>query len=61
MRDKAQQDDFNVKLMQSLDKIKKKMDKEIEMSRSRSRRSRDEKRREEEVLVSILLGKRTVV
>jgi hypothetical protein len=30
-----------------MDRIEKKMDKETEMSRSRSRRSRDEKRREE--------------
>jgi hypothetical protein len=29
MRDMAQQDDFNIKLMQSLQKIEKKMDKEI--------------------------------
>jgi protein required for attachment to host cells len=47
MRAKAQQDDFNVKLMQSLDIIENKMDKETESSRSRSRRSHDEKRREE--------------
>jgi hypothetical protein len=47
MRTKAQQDDFNVKLMQSLDKIEKKMDKETKMSRSRRRKSRDEKLTEE--------------
>jgi hypothetical protein len=47
MRAKVQQDDFNVKLMQSLDKIENNMDKDIEMSRSRSCRSHDEKIREE--------------
>jgi hypothetical protein len=47
MRAKEQQDDFNAKLMQILDIIKIKMDKEIESSRSRSRKSHDEKRREE--------------
>jgi hypothetical protein len=46
MKAKEQQDDFNVKLMQSLEIIEKKMDKEIESSRSRSRRSSDDKRRE---------------
>jgi hypothetical protein len=46
MKTKEQQDDFNVKLMQSLDKIEKKMDKETESIRSRSRRSSDKKRRE---------------
>jgi hypothetical protein len=46
MKAKEQQDDFNVKLMQSLDIIEKKMDKETETSRSRSHRSHDEKRRE---------------
>jgi hypothetical protein len=46
MKAKEQQDDFNVKLMQSLDKIEKKMDMETESSWSRSSRSYDEKRRE---------------
>ena len=46
MKAKEQQDDFNMKLMQSLERIEKKMDKDIESSRSRSRRSHDEKRRE---------------
>jgi hypothetical protein len=46
MRAKKQQDDFNVKLMQSLDIIENKMDKETETSRPRSRRSHDDKRRE---------------
>jgi hypothetical protein len=46
MRAKEQKDDFNVKLMQSLEKIEKKMNKETETSRSRSCQSHDEKRRE---------------
>jgi hypothetical protein len=46
MRSKEQKDDFNVKLMQRLDIIENKMDKEIESSRSRNCRSHDEKRRE---------------
>jgi hypothetical protein len=45
MKAKEQQDDFNIKLMQSLDIIEKKMDKEIESSRSRSHRSHDERRK----------------
>jgi hypothetical protein len=44
MKSKEQQDDFNIKLMQSLDIIKKKMDKETNTSRSRSHRYHDEKR-----------------
>jgi protein required for attachment to host cells len=47
MRAKVQQDDFNFKLMQSLEIIENKIGKKIESSRSRSRRSHDEKRREE--------------
>jgi hypothetical protein len=47
MRAKEQQDDFNVKLMQSLDIIENKMDKGRESSRSRSHISHDEKIREE--------------
>jgi hypothetical protein len=46
MRTKEKQYDFNVKLMQILDIIENKMDKEIESSRSRSHRFHDEKRRE---------------
>jgi hypothetical protein len=46
MRANEQQYDFNVKLMQSLDKIENKMDKETKSSRSRSRKSHDEKIRE---------------
>jgi hypothetical protein len=41
-----QQDDFNINLMQSLDKIENKMDKETKSHRSRSCRSHDKKRRE---------------
>jgi hypothetical protein len=43
MKAKEKQDDFNIKLMQSLDGIEKKMDKETDSSKSRSRRSHDEK------------------
>jgi hypothetical protein len=50
MKAKEQQDEFNVKLMQSLDRIEKKMDKETKSIRSRSCRSHDEKRREERSL-----------
>ena len=46
MKSKEQQDEFNVKLMQSLDRIENKMYKETESSRSRSCRSHDEKIRE---------------
>jgi hypothetical protein len=46
IRVEEKQDDFNVKLMQILDKIEKKMDKETEKRRPRSRRSHDEKGRE---------------
>jgi hypothetical protein len=47
MKAKEQQDEFNVKLIQSLDKIENKMDKETESSRSRSHMSHEEKIREE--------------
>jgi hypothetical protein len=47
MRAKAQKYDFNVKLMQILDIIEKKMNKETNLSRSRSHGSHDEKMREE--------------
>jgi len=42
MKAKEQQDDFNIKLMQSLDKIENKMDKETESRKSRSCISHDE-------------------
>ena len=45
MKSKKQQDVFNIKLMQSLDRIEKKMDKEIESSKSRSRKSLDKRRK----------------
>jgi hypothetical protein len=35
MKDKEQQDGFNTKMLQSLDRIEKKMDKETESSKSR--------------------------
>jgi hypothetical protein len=43
MKSKDQQDEFNIKLMQSLDRIENKMEKEIELSRSRSHMSHDER------------------
>jgi hypothetical protein len=46
MRAKGHQDEFNVKLMQSLDIIENKMDKDTDSSRSRSHMSYDEKRRQ---------------
>jgi hypothetical protein len=39
MKSKEQQDVFNIKLLRSLDKIEKKMDKEVESSKSRIHRS----------------------
>jgi predicted RNase H-like nuclease (RuvC/YqgF family) len=45
MKANEQQYDFNIKLMQSLDIIEKKMDKEIETNRSRSCRSHDERKK----------------
>jgi hypothetical protein len=44
MKSKEQQEDFNVKLMQSLDRIEKKKGKETKSSRSRSHGSHDERR-----------------
>jgi hypothetical protein len=44
MKAKEKQDDFNIKLMQSLDRIKKKMDKNIESRKSRNHRSHGERR-----------------
>jgi hypothetical protein len=45
MKAKEQQEGFNIKLMQNLDIIEKKMDKETESSKSGSHRSHDERRR----------------
>jgi hypothetical protein len=45
MRAKAQQYDFNMKLMQSFNRIENKLDKESGSSKSGSHRSLDEKRR----------------
>jgi hypothetical protein len=45
MKAKEQQEDYNIKLMQSLDGIEKNMDKENGSSKSRSHRSLDERRR----------------
>jgi hypothetical protein len=49
MKSKEQQEDFNIKLMQSLDRIEKKMDKENGSRKSGSHRSPDERRRERSV------------
>jgi hypothetical protein len=57
MRAKEQQGDFNVKLMQSLDKIEKKMDKEIETSRSRSHMSHDR----QGVLINIITTRQSIL
>ena len=46
MKSKEQQQDFNINLMQSLDIIENKMDKETQLSRSGSQRYHDEKIRE---------------
>jgi hypothetical protein len=45
MKSKEQQEDFNIKLMQILDRIEKNMGKETESSRSGSHRSHDERGR----------------
>jgi hypothetical protein len=45
MKAKEEQDGFNIKLLQSLDKIEKKMDKEIESSKSRRHKSHNEGRK----------------
>jgi hypothetical protein len=45
MKAKEQQEDFNIKLMQILDIIEKKMDKETNSSRSRGHKSHDKRRR----------------
>jgi hypothetical protein len=44
MKAKAQQDEFNIKLMLSLDRIEKKMDKKTKSSNSRSHKSHSERR-----------------
>jgi hypothetical protein len=46
MKAKEKQDEFNINLMQSLEIIENKMDKDIESSRSRRHRSHAEKRKE---------------
>jgi hypothetical protein len=45
MRSKEQQDDFNMNLMQILNRIEKKLDKESDLSKLGSHKSLDEKRR----------------
>jgi hypothetical protein len=45
MRAKEKQDDFNMKLLQRLNKIEKKLDKESGLSKSGSHKSHDEKRK----------------
>jgi hypothetical protein len=45
MRSKENKDEFNMKLLQSLNKIEKKLDKETGSSKSRSHRPPDEKQR----------------
>jgi hypothetical protein len=45
MKAKEEQDGFNIKFLQSLDKIEKKLDKEIESSKSRRHKSHDERRK----------------
>jgi hypothetical protein len=45
MKSKEEQDGFNIKLLQSLDIIEKKMDKETESRKSRRHRSHDERRK----------------
>jgi hypothetical protein len=45
MKAKEQQEGFNIKLMQSLDRIENKMDKETESSKSMRNGAHDERRR----------------
>jgi hypothetical protein len=45
MRDKEQQDDFNMELLESLNRIEKKLDKESGSSKLGSHKSHDEKRK----------------
>jgi hypothetical protein len=45
MRDKEKQEEFNMKLMQNLNRIENKLDKESGSRKSGSHRSPDEKRR----------------
>jgi hypothetical protein len=49
MKSKEEQDGFNIKFLQSLDIIQKKMDKNVESSKSRRHISRDERRKERSV------------
>jgi predicted RNase H-like nuclease (RuvC/YqgF family) len=49
MRDNEQQDDFNMNLMQILNRIENKLDKESGSRKSRSHRPLDEKKREKSV------------
>jgi hypothetical protein len=49
MKSNEQQEGFNLKLMQSLERIGKKMDKETESRKSRSHESHDERRRKRNV------------
>jgi hypothetical protein len=49
MRAKEQQDNFNMKLLQSLNKIEKKLDKESGSRKSGSHKSHDEKRKSRSV------------
>jgi hypothetical protein len=49
MKSKEQQDGFNIKLLQILDKIEKKMDKETKSSKSRSHKSHDKRRESKSV------------
>jgi hypothetical protein len=51
MRSKEQEDEFNMKLMQSLNRIEKKLDKESGSGKSGSHRSPDEKRRTISVII----------
>jgi hypothetical protein len=51
MKSREQQEDFKIKLMQSLDKIEKKMDKETESSRLGSHKSHDKRRRTRSVVM----------
>jgi hypothetical protein len=49
MRDKEQQDDFNMKLLEIFNRIEKKLDKESGSIKSGNHRSHDEKRKERSV------------
>ena len=45
MKDKEKQGEFNLKLMQSLERIEKKLDKESELSKTRSHKTPEKGRR----------------